>query len=131
MTGINFGGYGFSEPEPLPAATIAYRPQQDSIGLYAIVVFEARCNPRPYRPIYFGESSGIVSRATSSHENYSSWAAEAGPFTALYRAFCSLPGWTRMQRQRAESALIAEYNPPCNERLSVSLSRLLAPVTSP
>ena len=29
------------------------------------------------------------------------------------------------QRQAAESALIAQYNPPCNERLNASLALLL------
>ena len=121
MNGIYFGGYGFSEPQVMPLSPMFGDCLADQGGLYTILVFDAKSTPRPYRPLYFGESDGICTRATGTHEKYLSWLEEVGTFSTLYRALCFLPMWTRSQRQQAESALIAEYNPPCNERLSAAL----------
>jgi hypothetical protein len=122
-TGIRFGAYQFSEPELLPEKACA--SFLDLQGLYVVLVADAGWRPRQFRPLYFGESDGIWMRATGNHENAESWRRQAGLFAPLYRALCPLPGWTRQQRQTAESALIAEFKTPCNERLSVSLAALL------
>lgn len=121
--GIRFGAHHFSEPELLPQKGSA--SFLDPQGLYVVLAADAGWGPRPFRPLYFGESDGIWSRATGDHENAESWRRQAGLFAPLYRALCPLPGWTRRQRQAAESALIAEFKTPCNERLSVSLAALL------
>lgn len=122
-TGITFGGYNFSEPQLLPVAS---SPRfADLPGLYVILVRDVGWSPRPFRPLYFGESAAVLSRATVAHEKYPSWRTEAGLFVPVYRALCSLPGWTRSERKVAESALISEYNPPCNDRLSTSLAGVL------
>ena len=119
--GIRFGGHDFSEPQLLPLAS----PRGlESRGLYVILVHDVGWKPQPFRPLYFGESDAIWCRATAAHENYASWRAEAGLIAPLYRALRFLPGWTRFERQAAESALISEYNPPCNKRLSWSLAGL-------
>jgi len=124
MAGIRFGGYWFSEPEAVRSAPV--RRLLDHAGLYVILAYDPSWRPRPFRPLYFGESQGIRSRASASHENYRSWSAQAGLLSPIYRAFCPLPGWTQGQRLRAESSLITQYGPPCNERLSVALTSLLA-----
>jgi hypothetical protein len=113
---IRFGNVLFSDPEPLTDATLA-DIVLSTAGLYAIMVYDAGWSPLPYRPLYFGESDNIRTRATRTHENYASWKREGGTAT-LYRAFHSMPGSNRTQRQAVESALIAHYNTPCNERLS-------------
>lgn len=117
--GIRFGSYTFSEPQPLPAGD----PQlllRGTGGLYVVLAPDSSAQPKPYRPLYFGESGCIRSRATSGHEKYQSWCASAGLFAPLFVAYCALPGFTKTQRQMAETDLITHYTPPCNERVSVS-----------
>lgn len=125
MNDIIFGTYIFSAPEVVPASALPAWVPDDS-GLYVILAYDVGWTPKPYRPLYFGESQRIRSRATCEHERHVSWGHEAGVFSSLYRALCPLPNFTMSQLQRAESALIAQYNTPCNERLSYSLNRLLA-----
>lgn len=121
--GIKFGKHCFSEPEPLAYPTAPWI--LDRPGLYVVLVYASNWRPRPYRPLYFGESHGVRGRATTEHENYQSWLAEAGQNSNLFRALCFLPGSTRLERQMAESALIGRYHPPCNDRASVNLAALL------
>lgn len=122
---IVFNNFKFSEPTTLvPAPTLAERLMGQS-GLYVILAYDPDCSPRPFRPLYFGESENINSRATGTHETYSLWRRKAGTFAPLYRALCPLPDWSRTQRQQAESALIERYDPPCNQKLSFHFSRLL------
>ncbi len=123
VAGIRFGGQIFTEPALLPQ-TGASR-LLDLPGLYVVLVHDPTWRPRPFRPLYFGESQGVWTRATWAHEKCVDWRQAAGLMTPLYRSVCLLPGWTVSQRRSAESALIAAYGPPCNERLSVDLGALL------
>ena len=120
---IRFGTYDFSDLQLLPHPYLSH--PLDLSGVYVILVFDDHWRPKPYRPLYFGESEDLWNRTTVAHEKYVSWQVHAGTVTSLYRAFYPLPGSTRSQRQAVESTLIAQYNPPCNERLSVSLASLL------
>jgi hypothetical protein len=122
---IRFGDWTFSFPEPLMGNGFLALVGLESPGLYVVLAYDAGWQPLPYRPLYFGESDKTWSRATPSHENYESWKREAGSAT-LYRAFHHMTGSTRAERQARESALIARYNPPCNQRLSFNLGGLLA-----
>jgi len=122
QSGIRFGDLVFSEPTLLPDTCLA--GIFDQPGLYVVLVHDSNWQPRPFRPLYFGESDGVWQRATGAHENCDSWRARGGLFEPVYRALCPLPGWTRVQRQLAESALISAYQPPCNDRLSRSLGAL-------
>jgi hypothetical protein len=117
---IRFGDWVFSPPELVTTNTLLGLGGLESPGLYVVMAYDARWTPLPYRPLYFGESDKIWNRATPSHENYESWRGGAGTAT-LYRAFHHMTGSTRTQRQARESALIARYNPPCNQRLSFDL----------
>ena len=124
MNGINFGGYGFSEPAILPSAPTLADTMLGQPGLYAILVYDPSCTPRPYRVLYFGESENIQMRATGTHENFSHWRTQAGPAAQIYRSLCSLSSSKKVERQQAESGLIAKYKTPCNERLSFDFARL-------
>lgn len=121
--GIKFGRCWFLEPELVPAATRFSLVDQP--GLYVALAFDSAWGPRPFRPLYFGESDGIWGRSTNGHEKSGSWRAQVGPFGTVYRALLPMPGSTRAQRQAAESALITQYNTPCNDRLSMSLAALM------
>jgi hypothetical protein len=124
MNGINFGGHSFSDPAVLPSTATLVDTILGRAGLYAILVYDPSCTPRPYRVLYFGESENIQTRATGTHENYSHWRAQAGPLARICRSLCPLSSATKLQRQQAESALIAKYQPPCNERLSFDFAPL-------
>lgn len=121
---IKFNDYVFSEPALLPAASTLADTLIGQAGLYVILVPDSTCSPRPYRALYFGESDNINGRACGTHENWSAWCRHAGT-SALYRALCPLPGFTKIQRQLAESLLITKYGTPCNDRLSFDFARLL------
>jgi hypothetical protein len=119
----------FSEPEVLtayspfsPLYSLGLGKQE---GVYAILVDDSTARPRPFRALYFGEAEDVRSRATATHENHSAWQREAGTNGRLYRAFYLMPGSTQTQRQVLESALIAAYNTPCNQRLSFDFARLM------
>lgn len=122
-TGIKFGGHLFSEPALLPKSGASQL--LDLPGLYAVLVRDPAWGPRPFRPLYFGESQGVWTRVTAAHEKCVDWRRVAGPLAPLYRSVCLLPGWNSSERRMAESALVTAYTPPCNERLSVSLGTLL------
>jgi hypothetical protein len=120
LFGIRFGDYAFTEPEPVPVHGLPSILGAQA-GLYVVLAFDPAAAPRPFRPLYFGESGDIRSRATGQHENHPAWCRSAGVGMPLYRAVCALPGWPLHQRRAAESALIRMYQPPCNERLSLAL----------
>jgi hypothetical protein len=117
---IHFGEWIFTSPQLMTGNTLLGLGSLESPGLYVVMAYDAGWRPLPYRPLYFGESDKIWSRATPSHENYESWKREAGTAT-LYRAFHHMTGSTRAQRQVRESGLITHYEPPCNRRLSFDL----------
>jgi len=107
--GIRFTNRRFSEPALLRGATPLSWP-----GLYAILVYDPTCTPRPYRVVYFGQGSNLSERVTTSHEKYSKWCAAANGCANLYVAFHWLPGSNESQRLTAEAELIRDYRPQCN-----------------
>jgi hypothetical protein len=107
--GIRFNNQTFTEPVPFPPAL----PPVSS-GIYAILVPDADCTPRPYRVIYFGESGNFHERVTESHERYDDWIKEAGGIENTYVAFCPTPLLKEEQRRWVENDLIARYRPACN-----------------
>jgi hypothetical protein len=117
----------FSEPEALAASSLfaPFLGLGNQEGVYAILTDDSTARPRPFRVLYFGEAENVSSRATATHENHSAWQREAGTYGKLYRAFYAMPGSNQTQRQVVESALIAAYNTPCNQRLSFDFARLL------
>jgi hypothetical protein len=107
--GINFSNRCFSEPMLFRFA----RPASLA-GLYAILVYDTRCSPRPYRVIYFGQAGDIAARVRDSHEKYFSWGNAARGTANLYVAFHWMSGSSERQRCDAESVLVRDYNPECN-----------------
>jgi hypothetical protein len=107
--GIRFNNRVFTEPVPF---SLALPPV--SSGIYAILVPDASCRPRPFRVIYFGESRNFSQRVTGSHELFSDWTAQADEGTNLYVAFCPTPLLKELTRRWVESDLIARYSPACN-----------------
>jgi len=109
--GINFGGVLFSEPVLISTWSPLYRA-----GLYAILVFDITISPKPYRVIYFGESSNLSERGfLTSHHKYSCWVREAGSSGNLYISVYLMPNSTADQRRAIEQKLIAMYKPICNQ----------------
>jgi hypothetical protein len=109
QTGIQFCNRKFSEPTLHRTATPLSWP-----GLYAILVLDSRCSPRPYRVIYFGQGGNLAERVTASHEKYEKWCRAASGSGNLYVAFYWMPTSTERRRMDAESELIRTYNPECN-----------------
>ena len=107
--GIRFNDSFFTEPVPFSQSM----PPVSS-GVYAILAADDSCRPRPFRPIYFGESGNFSVRVTAGHERFNDWAAEAGGPGSVYVAFCPTPLLREQQRRWVESDLIARYRPPCN-----------------
>ena len=110
VQGIKFGERQFSEPRRFPELLIP--PTQ---GIYAILVQDANYKPRPFRVIYFGESSNLGDRVCTTHEKYSDWTRSAGG-TQLYMAYHWTTGMNDTQRRDAECVLINQYKPECNVR---------------
>jgi hypothetical protein len=107
--GIRFNNRTFTEPAPFGLAL----PPVAS-GIYAVLVADASCSPRPFRAIYFGESGNFQERVTASHEHYDDWLREAGDVANTYVAFCPTPLLKEVQRRWIENDLIARYRPACN-----------------
>lgn len=109
QVGIRFNNRIFREPVPLSLALVPV-----SSGIYAILVADASCRPRPFRVIYFGECHNFSQRVTGDHEHFNDWAAEAGGAANLHVAFCPTPLLREQQRRWIEHDLIARYRPTCN-----------------
>lgn len=107
--GIRFNDSIFTEPAPF---SLALPPV--SSGIYAMLAPDASCMPRPFRVIYFGESSNFSQRVTEHHERFNDWAAEAAGAANIYVAFCPTPLLKGEQRRWVEYDLIARYRPACN-----------------
>jgi hypothetical protein len=111
--GINFnssmGKQCFSEPMVFPS----YIPLLSGTGIYAILVPDAVWNPKPYRPIYFGETEDFSQRVSIAHERYGDWRREAGS-AQLYVAQLWMFGSSKQGRTSIERGLIDAYKPTCN-----------------
>lgn len=107
--GIFFQTAYFSEPKPLPFSSLPNLP-----GIYAILVMDFACKPRPYRPIYFGKAIDLSSRIGPSHEKYPEWRSAARG-TTLYIAYHLMTKATDVHRANVEENLIRHYKPVCNK----------------
>jgi hypothetical protein len=99
-----FGHQQFSEPNSsflLPGS-----------GLYVVLAPDTTATPRPFLPLYFGETGDFTRRITKNHEHCDDWRRHTNE---LYFAQLFMPGSTQAQRREIEQALIEWYAPPCNE----------------
>jgi hypothetical protein len=91
-------------------------------GIYAILVFDVNFEPKPYRVIYFGQSSSFSERGfPDRHERYQDWLTAANHAglgllgdPELYIAIMRMPFSTEASRVEVEQALIEKYRPACN-----------------
>jgi hypothetical protein len=107
---INFSGYVFSEPSLLSAWDPPFKA-----GVYVILKYDSSCKPKPYLPLYFGESSNMSERGFTSHHARSCWIRNAGAVNKLYIATHLMPSSTEQGRRAVEAKLIAAYRPVCNQ----------------
>jgi hypothetical protein len=99
--------HAFSEPSKcFPIVELA--------GLYAVMIYDARCQPRPYRVLYFGKAASLRQRVCGSHEKFWAWQMEAGLNSPLFYSY--MPVNVEDDRTRIERDLIANYLPVCNEK---------------
>jgi hypothetical protein len=108
-TGLRFLDRYFTEPIALGTGLLP-----SSAGVYAILVSDPGWQPRPYRPIYFGEAVDLAARVVGSHEKHDEWRRAAGTGDQLYVAYHLMSGCDE-ERTALEQGLIAEYRPECNE----------------
>jgi len=108
-TGLRFKDRYFSEPSAFGSAFI---PKLS--GLYAIVVFDLSCSPRPYRVIYFGKAGDLSDRAVRSHEKYDTWCQAAGGSGRLLISYHLMRDAHDLELYSAEDILIKHYQPVCN-----------------
>ena len=106
---IDFDGFHFTEPERLSS----WHPPSHS-GLYAILIPDSSVEPKPFRVLYFGESSNMSEVEFTSHHRYLCWIHEAGTEDRLYISICLIPNSTRVERSAGEMNLVMKYRPICN-----------------
>src|SRR5260370_5354286 len=107
--GIKYSSYLFSEPQLL---TTWCPPPWAAI--YAILVPCVDWRPRPFRVLYFGQTTDLSERFRWSHHAYWSWVCEAGPWAGLYVAVYPMFDSSEEQRRLIEGLLIDWYRPTCN-----------------
>lgn len=129
---IQFLNLNFTGPTPLrltykPVFLGSPRPFSTTYmpsfgGLYAILVHDATCSPRPYRLIYLGKAGDLSERVCGSHEKYESW-MRAACGAQLFVAFYLMAN--ELARTSAERRLIEHYRPECNKTFNHGLYEAL------
>jgi hypothetical protein len=110
LRGIKFSIYLFTEPEPLTSWQAPPRA-----GVYVILIPNGSYNPRPFQPIYFGESGDMSTRGfLNLHHKCGDWRRVARDDKNLFVAAHSMPTSTPEQRRAVESELVGLYSPVCN-----------------
>jgi excinuclease UvrABC nuclease subunit len=89
-------------------------PISELPGLYAVMIYDASCQPRPYRVLYFGKAANLRQRVCASHEKFWAWQMEAGLNSPLFFSYLRVNA--EADRARIERDLIANYSPVCNEK---------------
>lgn len=109
-SGIRWGNQDFTPPRGWESIASTRPPGG---GIYVVMARSDNWQPKPFRPLYFGECESFSTRLTDSHEKLSSWKREAGGST-LYVAVCNLGRTSSEYRKTVEYELIQQYDPPCN-----------------
>lgn len=107
---IVYSNYTFSEPVFLSN----WNPPYEA-GIYVILKYDSSFKPKPYKALYFGQSSNMSERGFSSHHARSCWIRNAGSEDKLYIATYLIPNSKEPERLKVESKLIADYQPLCNQ----------------
>jgi hypothetical protein len=109
---ITWGDVSFEGPYSITNWNPPYRA-----AVYAIMMKpDSRSKLNTYRILYFGESGNLSDRGFyRSHHKYNCWIRNAGSDDNLYIGIHPMPNSTDEERKRIEAALIARYNPVCND----------------
>lgn len=112
---IFFSTYKFTEPVPINIWIPPYRA-----GIYAVLIPDQTYGPKPYRCIYFRESSNMSDRGfISGHHKYYCWLYQAAyNSNNIYISTYLMPYSTSQQRKLVELDLINRYKPICNEQVT-------------
>lgn len=114
--GLHFLDRYFTEPMAFGSGSLP-----SSAGVYAILMSDAAWQPRPYRPIYFGEAADLAG-VMASHEKYQEWLRIAGAADQLYVAY-HLTSSDETDRAALKESLIKEYRPACSEDSGIAEGR--------
>lgn len=107
---INYGGITFDGPYRVTEWEPPYRA-----ALYAIIMPDETCKPKPFQVLYFGESGNLSDRGFwRSHHKYQCFIRHAGSESNLFIGIHKMPGSTESQRREVEQRLIKQYKPICN-----------------
>jgi hypothetical protein len=117
--GIRFQDKYFSEPSVFTSAWLPSLP-----GIYAILVIDWTCSPRPYRVLYFGKAVDLGERVLPSHEKYAEWNRAASGAGLLYVAYHLMPNTSDWERAAVEENLIKHYAPVCNKTFNPFAGRV-------
>lgn len=93
-------------------------------GIYAILICDVNCTPRPYRAIYFGQNENLAgSGFPDRHEKYQDWLGAAHymglgtiGYAELYVSIMRMPYSTETARHDIVRALNECYRPVCSPR---------------
>src|SRR5580693_1919914 len=107
--GLRFLDRYFTEPIGFGGSRLP-----EHAGVYVILVNDVAWEPRPYRPIYFGEARDLSGIVVASHEKSDSWYRAAGAEDGIYVAYHLIVG-SDAERTAFKEKLIREYRPACNE----------------
>jgi hypothetical protein len=108
-TGLRFLDRYFTEPVEFSSSWLP-----GYAGAYVILVNDPAWEPRPYRPIYFGEAEDLTKKVVASHWKCDSWRHAAGPEGRIYVAYHLMVG-SDAERTAFKEELIREYRPACND----------------
>jgi hypothetical protein len=107
---LTYAGCNFTEP----AGLWNWKPVPVT-GIYAIVVPDAGVRPRPYRPIYFGQTIDFALKGfPGSHALFKQWVKAGKRKDSLYISIHVMPGADENQRRLVEKDMIAKFHPACN-----------------
>ena len=107
---INFGYRLFNAP----VEAARWEPPAGP-ALFAVLVPDRLCHPRPFRPIYFGQIATAPEPGfLKSHRKYWEWRAVADSEKNLFVATFPMPFSSDAARAAAERELIRHYHPVCN-----------------
>ena len=65
--------------------------------------------------VYVGETSNLDEKSINSHQKRNCWIEKAGSVPNLYIAIYPMPDSTQRHRQRIQSKIKYENEPPCND----------------
>jgi hypothetical protein len=98
--------YCFTAPRPYPG-----EPARAS-GIYAILVEDENCQPRPLRVLYFGDTNDFSGSLTTGNSYYKEWRRKARSRPLLVSLY-PLPG-NEARRRALRTSLVHTHQPICN-----------------